>query len=144
MAIRCERARPIVVPAHAGTHTPRTFDSNTVLRRRFCSRERQGLWVPAFAGTTKNSANTRRRSKNMSSLRKQGPIRRGFSFRAVVKCLLLQSATVIMGPRFRGDDIEVYHLDCASLRPSYAHDAVAGARRRIPNKANLERTPHEA
>jgi len=39
-----------------------------------------------------------------------------------------------MGPRFRGDDIEVYHPDCASLRPSYAHEAAAGARRRIPKQ----------
>src|SRR6185437_12776401 len=43
----------LVVPANAGTHTPRTL----ILRSEvdaLLHNECQGLWVPAFAGTTKH------------------------------------------------------------------------------------------
>ncbi len=43
---------PGVVPANAGTHTPRIFDSNAVLQQPPLSYAHLGLWVPAFAGTT--------------------------------------------------------------------------------------------
>src|ERR1700723_1684537 len=41
-------------------------------------RKRQGVWVPALAGTTKNrhSGATEHRAPSASSLQKQGPIRR--------------------------------------------------------------------
>ena len=41
-----------VVPAKAGTHMSRIFDSSMMLPRLTLNPERQGLWVPAFAGTT--------------------------------------------------------------------------------------------
>jgi hypothetical protein len=40
-----------VVPAYAGTHTPRPRVFCTVANG-FCSNKLQWLWVPAFAGTT--------------------------------------------------------------------------------------------
>jgi len=40
-----------VVPANAGTHTARTPVFGAVVDAFYCN-ERQGLWVPAFAGTT--------------------------------------------------------------------------------------------
>ncbi|MBN8979177.1 MAG: hypothetical protein J0I08_22200, partial [Rhizobiales bacterium] len=41
----------IVVPAQAGTHTPQQFGS--IGRGEFIhNNQRQGLWVPACAGTT--------------------------------------------------------------------------------------------
>ncbi len=39
-----------VVPANAGTHTPCAIV--WTVADAFCNNQRQGLWVPAFAGTT--------------------------------------------------------------------------------------------
>ena len=42
-----------VVPAKAGTHTPRASGLEDTMARRPCiTHERRWLWVPAFAGTT--------------------------------------------------------------------------------------------
>src|ERR1700680_840487 len=48
------RIRSLVVPAKAGTHTPRILVL-ALGRMPFCSTGRQGLWVPEFAGTTRVS-----------------------------------------------------------------------------------------
>ncbi len=43
-----------VVPANAGTHTPRTIDIR--LEPKYgIKHNRRRLWVPAFAGTTTNN-----------------------------------------------------------------------------------------
>jgi hypothetical protein len=42
----------LVVPANAGTHTPRTLILSSDVDA-FLHNEGQGLWVPAFAGTTR-------------------------------------------------------------------------------------------
>src|SRR3954453_23961181 len=49
-------ARNLVVPAHAGTHTPRPMLLKRVGRRLRLSNGRRWLWVPAFAGTTRQWA----------------------------------------------------------------------------------------
>jgi hypothetical protein len=41
-----------VVPANAGTHTPCHFNLKNAVATSDLSHERQGLWVPAYAGTT--------------------------------------------------------------------------------------------
>jgi hypothetical protein len=41
-----------VVPANAGTHTPCPIILDDGADT-FCNNNRQGLWVPAFAGTTR-------------------------------------------------------------------------------------------
>jgi len=47
----CGFATRRVVPAKAGTHTPQRFGS--IAQGEFVLHDqRQGLWVPAFAGTT--------------------------------------------------------------------------------------------
>src|SRR6202521_3344020 len=46
------RIRSLVVPANAGTNTPRILVL-ALGRLPFCSTGRQGLWAPAFAGTTR-------------------------------------------------------------------------------------------
>ena len=43
-----------VVPAKAGTHTPCPIILDAVAET-FCADERRWLWVPAFAGTMKES-----------------------------------------------------------------------------------------
>jgi hypothetical protein len=49
------RPSSLVVPAKAGTHTPRPLDLGTVANG-FCSNKRRWLWVPAFAGTTQEDS----------------------------------------------------------------------------------------
>jgi hypothetical protein len=46
---------PGVVPANAGTHTPRIFGSNAVLQQSPLSYTLLGLWVPAFEPVKKSS-----------------------------------------------------------------------------------------
>jgi len=41
-----------VVPANAGTHTPCPLD----VAKRILKSQLNGVWVPAFAGTTKDSS----------------------------------------------------------------------------------------
>jgi hypothetical protein len=41
-----------VVPANAGTHTPRPL-LRAIAVVGFCDNKRRWLWVPAFAGTTR-------------------------------------------------------------------------------------------
>jgi hypothetical protein len=48
--------QPFVVPANAGTHTPRRRVFGTVADA-FCCNKRRWLWVPAFAGTTHRRRN---------------------------------------------------------------------------------------
>jgi len=43
-----------VVPANAGTHTPRP-SYGAIAAAGFCHNKDRWLWVPAFAGTTKAS-----------------------------------------------------------------------------------------
>jgi hypothetical protein len=43
----------IVVPANAGTHTPCRFNLSEGVATHVREHSRQGLWVPAFAGTTR-------------------------------------------------------------------------------------------
>ena len=46
------RNTKIVVPAQAGTQTPQRFGFITDGGVVFYDNQRQGFWVPAFAGTT--------------------------------------------------------------------------------------------
>ena len=63
-----------------------------------------------------------------SSPRTRGPIITVASWSSRRQPPSLNARPRRMGPRFRGDDIEVYHLDCASLHPGYAHYAPSVAR----------------
>src|SRR5216684_3662594 len=51
-----------VVPAKAGTHTPRPYGETSVLDA-FYNNRRRWLWVPTFAGTTPRDNATRRASR---------------------------------------------------------------------------------
>jgi hypothetical protein len=87
-----------VVPANAGTHTPRRVVRARGQRPSFATNA--GGWVPAFAGTTNLSA---------SSRRTPGPIRRGPSLGREGRYLLSPRTPVATGPCFRRDD-ELKHV----------------------------------
>src|SRR3954451_3823023 len=68
---------------------------------------------------------SRRKFFSLSSLRTQGPIRRGPRKGHADRDLLTQSTTVVMGPRFRGDD-SLRDLRPETLRRTRDRDAAAG------------------
>src|SRR6202045_2286739 len=94
-----------VVPAKAGTHTPRLL-SLSAAARRLSNNEHRWLSVPAFAGTTmelEQMASSRTPSTRRPCERRD-PYAAASQLERCGATAFQQRTSVVMGPCFRRDD----------------------------------------
>src|SRR6202048_800557 len=94
-----------VVPANAGTHTPRLL-SLSAAARRLSNNEHRWLWVPAFAGTTmelEQMASSRTPSTRRPCERRD-PYAAAFQLERCGATAFQPRTSVVMGPCFRRAD----------------------------------------